>query len=318
MDARVTVSWSIGGAPGDTTFLLPQAIAATTHHFVVYDAVARNLTALDPVTGRVAWRFGRAGRGPNEFGGVATVGPRLEGGVNVIDHGNQRLTPVREDGRPGAATDFAVGVNPRGLCELRGAQLRLRGIVDKELERIPAGSTEGVTTALPWPELSMEPPIVRQSKLFTVAAGEACVLTLSFGPRFAILDEAGTRVAGEWVERIPLARAVSPARGSWRMQPGSAYSTASVSSVGDAFAVLFEGTSTLKLRLLDFYSLRNGDYLFSLQLPFAAKYMTYGHGVMLLAGETDEGEPFVRAVRFAPTLEELVKRASTDHPRTRS
>jgi len=310
-NARASVVWSIGGSAADTSFLLPQAIAATLRHFVVYDAVARTLTALAPASGTVSWRIGRAGRGPNEFGGVATLSPRVSGGLYVVDHGNQRLSSVDEDGAPGERTDFAVGVNPRGLCELRGAQVRLRGIRDKELERISSSSTSPVVTGLPWPELEPQPPIVRQSKLFTLTSGDACLLTLSFGPHFALLDHSGTRAVGQWVEHVPLAHTMSPSKGSWRLQPGSAYSTASASSVGQAFVVLFEGTSPQKLRLLDFYSQADGRYLFSLQLPFEAKYLTYGHGLVLVAGETSEGEPFVRAVRFTPSLETLVQRSTS-------
>ncbi len=310
-NARASVVWSIGGSAADTSFLLPQAIAATPRHFVVYDAVARTLTALEPTSGTISWRIGRAGRGPNEFGGVATLSPRVNGGLYVIDHGNQRLSSVDEDGAPGERTDFAVGVNPRGLCELRGAQVRLRGIRDKELERISSSSTSPVVTGLPWPELEPQPPIVRQSKLFTLTSGDACLLTLSFGPHFALLDHSGTRAVGQWVEHVPLAHTMSPSKGSWRLQPGSAYSTASASSVGQAFVVLFEGTSPQKLRLLDFYSQADGRYLFSLQLPFEAKYLTYGHGLVLVAGETSEGEPFVRAVRFTPSLETLVQRSTS-------
>lgn len=309
VDVRFSQAWSIGGDAADTTFLLPLTLASTKEHFEVYDAIARVVVALNPKTGRVAWRFGKSGRGPNEFGGVATLHPKIDGGLFVLDQGNMRLTSISEDGRPGARVEYEVGANPRGVCPLPRGELRLNARIDRELERIRYGQPRPELSELPWPELAGQPSLVRQSKIFGHPSGNVCLLTLSFGPVFALVDSGGTRATGSWIEAVPLARAHSPAKGSWRLDAGSVLSATSAAGIGDSFAILFEGSTNQKLRVLDFYATSDGRYLFSTRIPFQAKQMTFGHSLLLLAGETSDGEPFVRALRATPSLEGLVKDA---------
>ena len=93
------------------------------------------------------------------------------------------------------------------------------------------------------------------------------------------------------------------------MMPGSVITTTSATGVGETFAVLFEGRSTQRNRLIDFYSIADASYLFSIVLPFEAKVIGYGHGLLVAMGETSDGAPFVRAMSASPSLETLVSRA---------
>jgi len=179
-------------------------------------------------------------------------------------------------------------------------------MVDHEIQRVVHDSTLVSDSPLPWPELAGQPGLVRQSLLFSQPQGEVCLATLSFGPKFALLDKDGVRATGSWIEEIPLAKARSLGKGSWTMMPGSVITTTSATAVGQSFAVLFEGRSTQRKRLLDFYSVRDAGYLFSIELPFAATQIAFGHGLLALAGETEEGAPFVRAFSVTPSLETLV------------
>ncbi|MFN8665861.1 MAG: hypothetical protein U0164_01555 [Gemmatimonadaceae bacterium] len=301
--------WEIGGAAEDTTFLLPFSLASTRRYLIVYDAIARRVVALDPSTGREAWRLGRAGRGPDEFGGVAFVTPRAEGGVRILDLGNLRLSSLSDDGKHTGRYAFPLGSDPRGVCDVTGAQIRLRALVDHEIQRVVGDSTVASDGPLPWAEMARQPSLVRQSLLFAHPGDDACLLSMTFGPRFSILDKNGVRATGEWIEQVPLANARALGMGSWTMMPGSVISTTSATGIGRSFAVLFEGRSNQRKRVVDFYSSEDAAYLFSIGLPFEAKAVSYGHGLLILAGETDDGAPFVRAFSATPSLEVMVARA---------
>lgn len=306
---RFQQKWGIGGSAADTMILLPQQIVSTQRHVVIYDAIARRLLGLNPESGRIEWRAGRPGRGPGEFAGVGLMNARPEGGVHILDLGASRLSAVGEDGKMGDYRDHPLGANPRGICDLGDTYYTLRGGGDAELQRVERRSGTERRFSLPWPEVDGQPSITRQSKVFAYPGAGVCMLALSFGPRYALLDTSGVRMVGTWVEHVPLAKAVSLGKGSWRMAPGSVLSAQSATGVGAAFSVLFEGTSPDKLRVLDFYAVTDGRYLFSVRLPFEARYIGYGHGLLILAGETNDGEPYVRALRAAPTLETLVAEA---------
>jgi len=308
VSTRLTPRWTVGGDANDTTLLLPLQLRATREHFVVYDGVAQRLIALDPATGRVAWRFGRPGRGPGEFGGVAKITARRSGGAFVVDYALSRLTEITEDGREGPRVDYRMGVNPRGVCEAGDTHIRLRATESEEIERVQLTTGGSSTEDLPWPELRALPSLVRQSMIFEHPQADVCMISVSFGPMFALLDQAGVRARAHWIEEIPMGQAKSMGKGSWRMLP-STQGALSATAVGSSFAVLFEGRSQKRGRFVDFYAVTNANYLFSIELPFPATKIAFGHRLLALAGETEEGAPFVRAFSVTPALDSLVAKA---------
>lgn len=305
---RLRPQWEVGGSANDTTILLPLQVRATREHFVVYDAMALRLLGLEPRTGRVKWRFGRPGRGPNEFGGVAKVTSRRDGGSYVVDFTNARVTQVTEDGRAGDRQDFRMGINPRGVCDAGRSRIVLRSTESGEIERVGDQPDKSATEDLPWPELRSVPSLVRQSKIFEHPDAGVCLVSLTYGPMFAILDESGVRVRSRWVEDVPMGQAQSLGKGSWEMLP-SVKSVQGATAVGNSFAVLFRGRGPKRGRFVDFYSVFDAAYLFSIELPFPATDIAFGHGLLALAGETEDGAPFVRAFSATPSLEGLVAQA---------
>lgn len=305
---RLTPRWIVGGNPNDTTILLPLQVRATREHFLIYDGVAQHLLALSPKTGRIDWRFGRPGRGPGEFGGVAKVTSRRDGGAFIVDFALSRLTEVTEDGKDGSRVDYRMGVNPRGVCEAGDSRIHLRSTESGEIERVRLATGATSTEDLPWPELRALPSLVRQSMIFEHPQAGVCLVSVSFGPLFALLDQAGVRARSRWIEEIPMGQAKSMGKGSWRMLP-STQGALGATAVGNSFAVLFRGRGPKRGRFVDFYSVTDATYLFSIELPYAATDIAFGHGLLVLAGETEEGAPFVRAYSATPSLEELVARA---------
>ncbi len=305
---RLRREWQIGGDPNDTTLLMVLQLIATREHFVIYDGIAQRLLALTPSTGKTAWTFGRPGRGPGEFGGVATVTSRRDGGVFVVDFALSRLTEVTEDGKDGPRVEYRMGVNPRGVCEAGATHIHLRSTERGEIQRIRLADGGTSTEDLPWPELRSVPSIVRQSRIFGHPQAGVCLVAVSYGPMFALLDETGVRARARWIEETPLGQAKSLGKGSWEMLP-SVRSIQGATAVGDAFSVLFRGTGPKRGRFVDFYSVHDAAYLFSVELPFSATDIAFGGGVFALAGETEEGAPFVRAFSVTPSLETLVAKA---------
>ncbi|MBK9410823.1 MAG: hypothetical protein IPN47_22785 [Gemmatimonadetes bacterium] len=114
---------------------------------------------------------------------------------------------------------------------------------------------------------------------------------------FAILDDSGVRARARWIEEIPMGQAKSLGKGSWEMLP-SVKSVQGVTGIGDSFAVLFRGRGPKRGRFVDFYSVTDAAYLFSIELPFAPTDIAYGHGLLVLSGESDDGAPSVRAYRW--------------------
>jgi len=307
-DVRLTPRWMIGGNPEDTTILLPLQLRASREHFLVYDAVAQRLLALSPKSGRIDWRFGRPGRGPGEFGGVAKVTARRDGGAFVVDFALSRLTEVTEDGKEGPRVDYRLGVNPRGVCEAGNTHIHLRSTESGEIERVHVPTGQRGSEDLPWPELRALPSLVRQSMIFEHPQAGVCMISVTFGPMFALLDETGVRARARWIDEIPMGQAKALGKGSWEMLP-STQGAMGATAVGNSFAVLFRGRGPKRGRFVDFYSVIDAGYLFSIELPFPAIDIAFGHGLLALAGETEEGAPFVRAFSVMPSLEGMITEA---------
>lgn len=305
---KLRMVWQLGGDAGDTTILLPLQLRATRQHFVVFDAIALRVLGLAPRTGRVAWRFGRPGRGPEEFGGPSRLNARAGGGSYVIDPTNMRMTIVSEDGKAGERVDYKLGANPRGTCDVGASRIHLRATESREVEWVRPATNEISSEDLPWPELKALPSLVRQSKLFEHPNAEVCLVAVTYGPMFALLDESGVRARSTWIEEVPMGQAQSRGKGSWEMLP-SVKSLEGATGVESSFAVLFRGRGPKRGRFVDFYSVADARYLFSIELPVVATNIAFGHGLLALAGETEEGAPFVRAFSVSPSLDGLVAKA---------
>lgn len=211
------------------------------------------------------------------------------------------------EGRRVQRVALAPVVNPRGVCEAGDTHIHLRSTESGEIERVQLATGATTTEDLPWPELRSVPSITRQSMLFEHPSAGVCMISVSFGPMFALLDSAGVRARARWIEEIPMGQAKSLGKGSWRMLP-STQGAMSATGVGNSFAVLFRGRGPKRGRFVDFYSVLDASYRFSIELPFPATGIAVGHGLLVLTGETEEGAPFLRAFRVTPALESLVAR----------
>ncbi|MCC6931238.1 MAG: hypothetical protein IT359_19775 [Gemmatimonadaceae bacterium] len=225
-----------------------------------------------------------------------------------MDITNSRLTQVTEDGKAGERLDMLSGAHLRGVCDAGRARLLLRATESGEIERVDSTNGKSVTEDLPWPELRNVPALVRQSKVFEHPGAGVCLVSLTYGPMFAILDEVGVRARSRWIENIPMGQAKSLGKGSWEMLP-SVKSVQGATAVGNAFAVLFRGRGPKRGRFVDFYSVIDASYLFSIELPFAATDIAFGHRLLALTGETEDGAPFVRAFSVTPSLDGMVAKA---------
>jgi hypothetical protein len=77
---------------------------------VVADERASQILRVD-ATGRVLWRMGRAGDGPGEFRGIASVGRGPADSVWVFDFGNRRVTVVGPDGAPARSIGITAALS---------------------------------------------------------------------------------------------------------------------------------------------------------------------------------------------------------------
>ena len=88
---------SIRDGQRDDSLARPLLLAAYNDRIFYFDYGDSRLNAID-MRGRLLWRAGRRGRGPNEWANPTSIVATREGGVVVVDGSSSRFTRVDADG----------------------------------------------------------------------------------------------------------------------------------------------------------------------------------------------------------------------------
>jgi hypothetical protein len=264
--------WSVGGNAPDTTLLRPFLLASNGDGVFVYDGVAKRVTAYG-ADGVVRWRFGRPGKGPDEFDKVRDMRGSRGGGVDLLDPRNNRILRLRSDGTvqariPLSAIGHAEQMVPLGDT----AFILLAEHPDSAFVVMDTLGSLRSRFSVAWAGFRRLEPLARQGSMAT--SGERWVLAFSFGDGwFAHRGVHPEQFLGRFVEHtsFPRVKAVSTALGTaTQMEEYDACSACSVSIAGSTLYVHFGGYTPVAQRVVDLYDLNGGTYRGSWVLPSVA------------------------------------------------
>jgi hypothetical protein len=279
--------WSIAEDESTDRFIEPRSVVATGDLAVVLDDGTREVHALDARTGATRFVLKPTGQGPGEFRRPAKLAATPTG-FAVLDHANARLTAYDRRGKmewDAILSDvFSIG----GLCI--GPGPRIVATMDRRDSSIVEFDTTGRRRAMrsiPWQEL------VRGGVDFTYAHSAssaspsgACVVAPLFGAEWAAIPESGPSRTYRVLDPGPqpvvvvtervLERTLSKVIVQGNHQSDTPQASRGALVLGDTAIVYAAISKEFPLRMLDYYRLSTGEYLYSRKLPFVANGVTVG------------------------------------------
>lgn len=297
--------WRRGGPVDDSLLLNPITLAADDDGVYVFDAGTMRVVALSRLDGGARWTFGRRGSGPGEFRQFAAMTARPQGGVLALDRASFRLTSLAASGSvlDGEQDDMRearpTSVCPMGRGSYVGASMASRLPL---LVRLDSTGEAAPLLRVPWPAMDTLSVIARQSLVVSDQAGATCMLTPFYGRGFARVTEHGIAFSADYVEQVPPPTVVERRDGRGQV---SSIGRGSVRAVLDAavtdslLAILFEGRTADRGRVVDYYDVRDGRYLHSVRLDHRFDRLALAGGVTyLLSREHADDFPELLALRI--------------------
>jgi hypothetical protein len=264
--------WSVGG-PRDSTLLNPFLLSASDSALYVYDGAARRVVALSAADGRVLWRYGRQGAGPDEFGGVRDLKRADDGGVFVLDPRNNRVTELDRRGAVTARVPLdAVGHTEQMAPLADGQMVLLTMLPDSAFAVVDRGGRVTRHFTLPWAGFARLDPLARQG--FIAAQHGRWVYGFSMGDGwFPFSGPRPGGFVGRYVEHTDFPKVETQSAGGKSVTQMGGYNACSACSLslwGSTLYVHFGGYGDAPKRTLDRYDVATGRYLGSDRLPIEA------------------------------------------------
>jgi hypothetical protein len=272
--------WFRPGSERDTTLLLPTMIAADRRGVYALDIAGPRVVAFRATGGALEWMVGHSGGGPGEFRAPSSLSLTADGSIVVTDARGARLSVFRADGTLKRTIPLGEEPNTLRTCALSPGQFLVKQLVDgtPPIAQIDTDGVVGRRYALPWGQLRKLSSIVGQVELVPGEDAPVCMMATIFGPGFAIVDSGGIGAVHPYVESFaPPDVIASPDHRSFRLKDRR-IAALSVAEEHDTIAVLFEGLTRDRDKLLDFYRMGDGAYLGSVRLPHREKYMALADG----------------------------------------
>lgn len=279
--------WIVGSDSTSDTFVEPRQITVTGDLVAVLDAGTREVHALDARTGVTRFVLKPRGQGPGEFKRPAMLAASPDGFV-VLDHANARLTAYDRTGRRAwdAVLDNIFVID--GLCVRNGPSVVVK--LKRRDSSIVEYDTTGRRTAVrsfPWKFVPPNDPGFAYSAFTSDASPQGdCVVAPIFGSEWGVAAAAGPpRVFGLKEPGVPavvvtseriLQRTLTRVLVEGSQQSDTRHASRGALIRGDTAIVYAARTQQFPLRVLDYYSVRTGDYLFSRRLPYSFNTLTIG------------------------------------------
>lgn len=275
--------WTRGYTREPDLLVEPRGLAVTSGAVVVLDHGTREALSFDTRTGATRARLvARQGSGPGEFRRPFAV-VAVPGGFAVSDQGNSRLSAFSPSGR--LMWDMPL---PDPTIDAICVDQHMRVMFHTSARSVESRDTTGRllgTRQFPWTTNTNESLTENVIASAPTRTG-TCVMARAFGNQWAVVPSSGPIRAFPYVEPMPAPRVTvaeqkigdkdgkSVIQGLQKTESSAMALDAMI--YGDTLIVRFAGNTAARIRLLDYYHIPTGRYLYSrkLQSPFVA--MTIG------------------------------------------
>ncbi len=287
--------WTLSGSLSDTVFLHPLAVLAVDSTVYVAEYGNGVVLAMDAATGSVRWTAGRRGNGPREF-----IYPVLfktaDGMLGVADARNQRISALSADGTFARETRAELPSVVIGVCQL-GTDVFIAGSRGRNpaLLRLSATGDTLHKVEAPWLAYLDELETVAGQFRLTQISTSQCALVPILGPSEAQVFDQQLQVVArvQARERVPTVTVDTQALAGGvtrkRVERDAVYGWGDVAIVGESAFIVFEGSSTEKLRLIDEFSLPDFSYVGTHLAPHRITSATGSAHSLTLLMEDEEG-----------------------------
>lgn len=303
----VPIEWDtvfmVAGTAEDSTLLMPFRPAAGPGGVYVADFYGNAVLRYDSA-GRLLWRFGRKGAGPDEFLRIRDLKLDSGGRVWILDQVNQRLTVLSPAGAVERRVPLTgVGVAAQGVVPLRNGDA-LVATFDPRVPFVRVASDGRVIErgAFPWPEFRTLNHLVSQFVTGADPGSGRWVAAFQMGDGFfPFADTARGRYRGRFVESVDFPEVEQVRRGNaieTSFQTRPTISAQSISLSPTRLYVLFGGATASARQVVDMYDLADGRYISSVMLPRPVDEIAWGDGGLYVV----YSDPYPHLVFWRPRV----------------
>lgn len=299
-----------GGSAYDTLLELPTRLAADEDGVSVLDPAAGRVLRFAR-DGRLAWIFGRPGRGPDEFRRPRDIKLDRYGRSWVLDPGNARLVGIDPTGSSSVGISLMALQRPADSFVPWPSGGALLVTLDRQLPLVRVAATGEVIerSGLPWRGVDSLHPLAAQLVVGNDPKTDRWAAAFGLGDGFfAFRGMEGSRERWRYVESAEFARieehlTVTPAR-SERVSRvrESRFTAEAVSVCQDRVFVFFGGRSADRNRLIDVYTASDGLYRGSLRLPTHPRWAVIAGGLVYALYE----DPYPTVAAWRPKEQEAI------------
>ncbi|MBL0172784.1 MAG: hypothetical protein IPP90_19160 [Gemmatimonadaceae bacterium] len=303
-------SWVRGGPVEPELFVEPRQLRVADGVVFVLDLGTREVIAMDVDSGRTRFSLSARGEGPGEFKRPALlVGNGSQFGV--LDHATSRLTLFGANGAMMRNFPIPDAANVESACVLSGGHVLVKATGVREAVRlIDSVGRVQFKHSLPVADPNIVPPTFLMSANYAgPTADDRCALVPLYGRRWFTVDTRGLLVPHPFIEpgADPTARVDTKALDkSWRGEMRRQIQTSTMSpisrgalQVGDTLLVPAGATRRSPHRLLDYYLISSGRYLFSRRLPTTFTALAVGPNGTFFGAVIGDETSWVIALRPA-------------------
>jgi hypothetical protein len=281
--------WLVGADQHSELFVEPRQVVVSRDAVVVLDMGTREVRSFDAKSGEPRLVMPARGLGPGEFKRPAAL-IATPSGFAIVDHAAARLTAFSRKGQPEwdfvvpdvfAASDVCLRDAGRVLVSYRRR--------DSSLVEFDTAGRRLATRTVPWNVKRRTPvPFAHESHLSVGTSTGECALVPLYGREWALVGgpaaaaprvlpyiEAGDEPVMQTSEKVverSLSRVVI--QGLETTETNSIVKAALVH--GDTAILVGAHSREFPHRLLDYYDIRTGKYLYSRKLPFTVIALAIG------------------------------------------
>jgi len=277
--------WVRGGEDEDDLLIEPRAIAVAGSVITVLDLGSREVLGLDLTSGKTLFTKAARGAGPGEFKRPAML-VRAPQQFGVLDHETARLSMFSSSGSLVWDAPVANIFDVESACALSGARvmLKTRGF-EQSLSILDSTGKHMGTYSVPRTDPKAEmPPFTEAAALAGPMRGDHCAVVPMFGARWFVVDARGAITARAYVEPgetpvIQVASTLLEKQGRGGILRATQTTTTSPIASGalhrgDTLIVIGGKSPKDQGRVLDYYAVHDGRYVYSRRLPMSFTSLT--------------------------------------------